>query len=225
MPERGQSGESAVLPTANPMSAPAPAPMRTPFQTEFLRRRIEQVLDPRTFTNFMIRSAGPPSSVAPAIRDAVAGLSPLIGTDLRTLESAIRDGLVRERLLAALSAVFGTLAALIAAIGLYGVMSYLVQRRTNEIGVRIALGARHGDILLMVLREAGTLLAIGLVMGSGLAFAVAPFAQSLVFGMPPHDAKPVGLACILLATVAIAASYLPARRAARLAPLRALRDE
>jgi ABC-type antimicrobial peptide transport system permease subunit len=104
-------------------------------------------------------------------------------------------------------------------------MSYLVQRRTNEIGVRMALGARHGDILLMVLREAGTLLAIGLVLGSGLAFAVAPFAQSLVFGMPPHDVKPVGLACILLATVAIAASYLPARRAARLAPLRALRDE
>lgn len=186
---------------------------------------IQQILDPRTFTDFMIRSAVPPGSVSPAIRDAVAASSPLISTDFRTLESTIRDGLLRERLMAALSAVFGTLAALIAAIGLYGVMSYLVQRRTNEIGVRIALGARHGDILGMVLREAGTLLVIGLVVGSVFAFAAAPFAQSLVFGISAHDLRPVGLACLLLATAAIAASYLPARRAARLEPLTALRED
>jgi putative ABC transport system permease protein len=148
----------------------------------------------------------------------------VISIDLRTLDSSIRDGLVRERLMAALSGLFGTLGALIAAIGLYGVMSYLVLRRTNEFAVRIALGARRGDIVLMVLRDAGTLLAIGLAVGSVLALAVASSVESLVFGVPPHDLKPVGLACILLAAVGIAASYLPARRAAKLEPLTALRE-
>jgi ABC-type antimicrobial peptide transport system permease subunit len=87
------------------------------------------------------------------------------------------------------------------------------------------LGARQGDILGMILREAGTLLVIGLIAGSVFAFAAAPFAQSLVFGMSPHDLRPVGLACLLLAAAAIAASYLPARRAARLEPLTALRED
>jgi predicted permease len=185
---------------------------------------IQQIADPRQFTDFMIRSMVPPGNVLPAVRDAIAGMSSLITTEFRTLDSTIRDGLLRERVLAALSGVFGTLAALIAAIGLYGVMSYLVQRRTNEIGVRIALGARHNDILVMVLREAAALLGIGLIVGSAFAFAAAPFAQSLVFGMSPRDIGPIGLACVLLATVATAASYLPARRAARLEPLSAFRE-
>ena len=126
---------------------------------------------------------------------------------------------------AALSGVFGTLGALIAAIGLYGVMSYLVLRRTKEFGVRVALGAQRGGLVRMVLREAGTLLAIGLAVGSVLAFAAASFVQSLVFGVPPHDIRPIGLACLVLATVAIAASYLPARRATRMEPLVALRED
>ena len=127
--------------------------------------------------------------------------------------------------MAALSGVFGIIAALIAAIGVYGVMSYQVARRTNEIGVRIALGARRGDIARMVLREAGTLVAIGLAVGSALAFVAASFVQSLVFGVPPYDIRPVGVACIVLAAAAIVASYVPARRAARLEPLTALREE
>jgi predicted permease len=186
---------------------------------------IVQIDDPRGFTDLVIRSSMPPGDVATAIRAAGADLSPAISTDLGTLDASIRDGLLPERLMAALSGVFGVLAALIAAIGLYGVMSYLVQRRTNEIGVRIALGARRSDILMMILKEAGALLAIGLAAGSALAFAAAPFAESLVFGVPPHDLRPVGLACVLLAAAAIAASYLPARRAAGLEPLKALREE
>ncbi len=186
---------------------------------------IAQIDDPRPFTDFMIRSTMLPSNVLPAVRDAVAGMSRAISIDVRTLDSTIRDGLVRERLMAALSAVFGTLGALIAAIGLYGVMSYLVLRRTKEFGVRIALGAQRGGLVRMVLREAGTLLAIGLAVGSVLAFAAASFVQSLVFGLPPHDFRPIGLACLLLAAVAIAASYLPARRAASMEPLAALRED
>jgi predicted permease len=186
---------------------------------------ITQIDDPRPFTDFMIRSTMLPSNVLPAVRDAVAGMSRAISIDLRTLDSTIRDGLLRERLMAALSGVFGTLGALIAAIGLYGVMSYLVLRRTKELGVRIALGAQRGGLVMMVLREAGTLLAMGLAAGSVLAFAAAPLVQSLVFGAPPHDFRPIGLACLLLAAVAIAASYLPARRAARMEPLAALRED
>jgi putative ABC transport system permease protein len=121
--------------------------------------------------------------------------------------------------------VFGTLAAVIATIGLYGVMSYLVLRRTRELGVRIALGAERSGIVMMILREAGILLAIGLAIGSVLAMAAASFVQSLVFGLPPHDFRPIGLACVLLAAAAMVASGLPARRAARMAPLAALRED
>ena len=155
----------------------------------------------------------------------MSGMSRAIRVDLSTLDSTIRDGLLRERLMAALSGVFGALGALIAAIGLYGVMSYLVLRRTKEFGVRIALGAQRAGLMRMVLREAGTLLASGLALGSVLAFAAASFVQSLVFGVPPHDVRPIGLACLLLAAVALAASYLPARRAARMEPLAALRED
>jgi predicted permease len=184
-----------------------------------------QIDDPRAVTDFLIRSIVSPGNVSSAVREAVARLSPAIGIELRTFDSTIRDGLLRERLMAALSGVFGIIAALIAAIGVYGVMSYQVARRTNEIGVRIALGARRGDIARMVLREAGTLVAIGLAVGSALAFVAGSFVQSLVFGVPPYDIRPVGVACIVLAAAAIVASYVPARRAARLEPLTALREE
>ena len=121
--------------------------------------------------------------------------------------------------MATLSGVFGALAALIAAIGLYGVMSYRVLRRTNEFGLRLALGARRGDIVAMVLREAGALLAAGLAIGSVLAFAAASSVESLVFGVP-HDIRPIGSACLLLATAAIAANDVPARRSGTAAALR-----
>jgi putative ABC transport system permease protein len=137
----------------------------------------------------------------------------------------IREGLLRERLMATLSGFFGALAALIAAVGLYGVMSYLVARRTNEIGIRMALGANSGNIVGLVLREAGSLLAIGLAVGAALAVAAGYAAGSLLFGLRPTDAGILAMAASLLAAVAIAASYLPAWRAARLDPITALREE
>jgi putative ABC transport system permease protein len=186
---------------------------------------ISQIDDRRPFTDVMIRSTAPFGDVSSAVRRVVAEVDPLIGSELRTLDSTILDGLLRERLMAVLAGLFGGLGALIAAIGLYGMMSYLVVRRTNEIGVRVALGAQRAEIVVMVLREAGILSVIGLALGLLLSFAAARSAPSLVFGVQPYDIRLLGLACALLGAVAIAAGYLPARRAARLRPLAALREE
>jgi hypothetical protein len=186
---------------------------------------IAQITDPRPFTDFVVRSSLPTPELSSLLTRAAAAASPRIDMDVRRLEAAIREDLVRERLMALVSGAFGLLAALIAAVGLYGVMSYLVIRRTNEIGVRLALGAQRRDILAMMFSEAGVLLAIGLAMGSLAAFAAAGAARSLVFGMQPHDVRTIGMACLLLAATAMAASALPARRAALLPPVVALREE
>jgi predicted permease len=183
-----------------------------------------QITDPRPFTDVLVRSPMPMAELSSLLTRTVGTVSPLIDVDVRPFDATIRDGLVRERLMALLSGAFGVLAALIAAVGLYGVMSFLVIRRTSEIGVRMALGAQRRDILAMVLREAGVLLGVGLAIGAIASVAAAGAAQSLVFGMQPHDARTIGLACLLLGATAMVASYVPARRAAGLRPLIALRD-
>jgi len=137
----------------------------------------------------------------------------------------IDDGLLRDRLMARLSGFFGVLAALLAAIGLYGVISYMVERRRNEIGIRMALGAGQQSIIRLVLRETGLLLAIGLVTGVALALATAKTAASMLFDLKPTDVLTYLLAALSLSAVAALASFLPARRAARLDPMVALRNE
>ena len=127
--------------------------------------------------------------------------------------------------MASLSAFFGFLAALLAMIGLYGVVSFMVVRRRNEIGVRMAMGATRRDILALVLREAGTLLAVGLAIGIVLAVGAATFARSLLYGLGPSDPATIVLAAAGLAAVAGAASLLPAHRAATLDPVTALRED
>jgi ABC-type antimicrobial peptide transport system permease subunit len=127
--------------------------------------------------------------------------------------------------MATLSGFFGVLAGLIATIGLYGVMSYMVARRRNEIGIRMALGADRRDVVRMVMREAGVLLAVGLVVGGALAVLAARTASTLLFGLHPGDPATLGMSAVALAGVAMFASYLPALRAARLEPTEALREE
>ncbi len=184
-----------------------------------------QDTEPDPFAQIVIRSALSAEAVASSVRKAVAEVSPAIVLESRTFESVVQESLLRERLMATLSIFFGLLAALIAAIGLCGVISYLVARRNNEIGIRIALGADQRGILALVLRQAGVLLAAGLTAGTALALVAARMAASLLFGLQPHDLPTFVLATAVLAAVAIAASYIPARRAAGVDPMTALRQE
>jgi predicted permease len=180
---------------------------------------------PEPYLQVVLRSGGTLATLRSEVTRAVLGLSPSAVLQFDTMTSQVRNSLLRERLMASLSLVFGVLAALIATIGLYGVMSYMVARRKTEIGIRMALGADRGAVVRMVLREAGVLLAGGLVAGTVLAIAAGQAASALLFGLQPWDPPTLAGAAALLAAVAMAAGYLPALRASRLEPTVALREE
>ncbi len=172
-----------------------------------------------------IRFSSQPSPIIAAVRQKVSQLHPGIPTEFHLLQTTIQDGLVRERLMALLSGFFGVLAVLLAVIGLYGVISYIVLRRRHEIGIRMALGATRLHIVGMVMREALMLVAIGAVIGIPLSLALGKSAGSLLFGLQPYDPLTLFAATGLLITVAVLASFWPAQRASRLSPMIALRYE
>jgi predicted permease len=174
---------------------------------------------------FLLRAAGPSAPVFAAVRAGAAEVEPDVNLDLSVLATRIRDSLLRERLVALLATAFAGLAGLLATLGLYGVLSYMVTRRNNEIGIRIALGAARSSVAAMVAREAGLLVVIGLVIGLGLAAATGRLASGLLFGLQPSDPATMAMAGALLAAIAIVASYVPAWRAARIDPVVALRSE
>jgi predicted permease len=186
---------------------------------------IAQNEDPGAGATFVLRITGSVGDVMRHVRAAVAEVSPAIGIEFRLLSKQLEDSLQRERLMATLSGAFGLLAGLLATLGLYGVISYMVARRRKEIGVRIALGADRGRVIRLVLREATLLLAVGLGIGAVLAFWAGRAAATLLFGLQPHDPATMIAAMALLAAVALTSSYLPARRAAAVEPMVALRDE
>jgi predicted permease len=177
------------------------------------------------FAQILMRSNVPLPALTEQVKSAISGVSPDILIYFRVFKTMIRDHLADERVMAMLSGFFAALATLLAIIGLYGVMSYMVARRRSEIGIRMALGANAGNVSKMILREAGLLLAVGLVVGTGLAVAASTAASTLLFGLKPHDPATLAMAVAALALAALAASYLPARRAARLDPMLALREE
>jgi len=146
-------------------------------------------------------------------------------TDLNTIDELVDDSLIRDRLIATLSSVFGALALLLAFIGLYGVMSYAVARRTHEIGVRMALGAQHGNVIWLVLQEALVMVAIGIVIGLPAALGATRLVSSRLFGLSPNDPLTVAASALVLAAVAVLASFIPARRATKVDPMVALRYE
>jgi predicted permease len=176
-------------------------------------------------TQMYVRSQATPSAVIGNIRRWLAVSHPGIPAEFRVFETQIEDGLIRDRLMAALSGFFGVLAALLATIGLYGVISYIVERRRNEIGIRLALGAGASNVIRLVMQEAGALLIVGLVLGTVSSLGLARAATSLLFGLSAGDPLTFLAAAALLAAAVSAGSYLPARRASRLDPMTALRCE
>ena len=173
----------------------------------------------------LIRSSLPLTSLIASMKDTIADVNPGIDLEFRVLKTRIHDSLMQDELMATLSGFFGFLAALLAAIGLYGVMSYMVIQRTKEIGIRMAIGAERVDVLRMILREATVLTVTGLVIGTALALGSAQAAKSLLFGLKPRDPLTVVMAVVTLSAVAALASFLPAYRASKLDPLTALRYE
>jgi len=176
--------------------------------------------------NFEVRTAGDPTALAGAIREAVSEVDrniPLF--DVKTQRRQAEQSLTQERLFATLSSFFGLLAVLLACLGLYGVMSYTVARRTNEIGIRIALGATAPRVVRLVMRETMLLVVIGVVIGLGAALASARLIEKMLFGLAPRDPVTISLATLLMVVVAALAGYLPARRASKVDPMVALRYE
>ena len=175
--------------------------------------------------SFVVRARGTFSDVMSSVEQQMAQLDQGLLVSFRMLDVDVEQSVLRERLMASLSGGFGLLAALLSTLGLYGVMSYMVARRRNEIGVRLALGAARGDILGLILREAVLLLVIGLAVGMAGSFALSRYVESLLFGMNTNDAASLTFGSALLALTGLAAALLPALRAARFHPARILQDE
>jgi len=172
----------------------------------------------------VLRSDVLPASLTHALTRAITDVAPAAAVSYDAVTNYIDRLLVTERLMAWLSGCFGVLAMLVAAIGLYGVMSYLVTRRRIEIGVRMALGAEPRTVIRMVFAECGVLLAIGIAVGAGLAGVTLRYAAALLYGLTPLDASSFALAIGGLGVASVLATWFPARRASRLAPTVALRE-
>jgi len=186
---------------------------------------IGQIDNPGTHTAFVLRVTGPSGRVMESAKAAIGAMSPSIAVEFRPFSSRLKESLLREQLMATLSGGFGLLAGLLATLGLYGVIAYMVERRRKEIGVRAALGANRKQVIGLVLREAILLIGIGLTAGIVLALFAGRAAAALLFGLQPHDVVSLTGASGVLAAIALLASYVPARRAAALDPIATLRNE
>lgn len=183
-----------------------------------------QELEPGADVTALVRLARPNSPITREMVGAAAALNSNILVTTRNMDELIGESLVRERLMAMLSGFFGMLAVLLAAIGLYGVMSYMVAQRRQEIGIRMALGAGQSRVLRMILSESAVLVAIGVAAGACFAVYLTRYTKSLLFGLPPNDPVTIVFAVAGLALIGCASSFIPAWRAARVAPTTALRD-
>ncbi len=195
------------------------APPRTLYLTAFGDGRMYA-------SDFILRTSMPPEAVTGEVRRSVAEI--LKGVAVRhatTMSEQVDAALVPERLIAMLSASFGTLGLILAAIGLYGLLAYAAARRTKEIGVRMALGATRGTVTWMVLRDALGMVSAGLLVGIPVALWSRKFAGSLIEGLPPSCVLPISMAALGVIAVAFMASYIPARRATKVDPMEALRYE
>ncbi len=180
--------------------------------------------EPRAFNRLALRTTGHPAAVATDVRRIVQEeLKAPAVREMTTMDALVDTWLVQERVIALLSSVFAGLSALLAALGLYGLLAYTVTRRTNEIGIRMALGATTSNIARLVLRGALGLVCTGLVIGVPLAFLSHRAVSHVVVDLPADGVWPPAVAAVMMLAVALAAAYLPARRAANIEPVEALR--
>jgi ABC-type antimicrobial peptide transport system permease subunit len=202
------------------MRDPAPATMYIPLA--------QFDLGPGTLgsINLSVRSTGgPPALLTRSISSALVAVNPEIDLRFRPLADHIQAALTQERLVAAVSTVFGILAVALAALGLYGMTAYGIMRRRHEIGIRMALGAQRLEVVALVLRRSIALTMIGLAIGIGGAAALTRYLEGMLFGLTPLDPVTFLGASLLFAAVAIVASYVPARHAITGDPLATLRSE
>jgi ABC-type antimicrobial peptide transport system permease subunit len=188
---------------------------------------LSQTQDKHPFAglHLLIRSRESLGPLTSNIKDALLDEVPSVAIQFQVFKTQVLDSLLRQRLMATLSGFFGVLAALLASVGLYGVISYMVTRRRNEIGIRVALGASRSSILQLVFREAALLLAIGMTAGIALTLVGLRVTQALLYGLEANDPLTLTLAVLLLAGVSLLASWMPAFRASRLDPVQTLREE
>src|SRR6266567_1502481 len=176
--------------------------------------------------SFYVRSQQDPLLIANAMRDTVRGTDPNLPVyDLKTVQRVVDEDLFAERVIAGLSAAFGGLAALLAALGIYGVLAYLVVQRTREIGIRVALGAASGHVRGLVFKEVGWMVLAGTVVGLPVAYGMARLSESLLYGVKAGDISVYAASLGIICLVAFAACYIPSRRATRIDPIVALRYE
>jgi predicted permease len=175
---------------------------------------------------FVVRTTGDPLAAVSSIRDVIRQIDPNVPvTDVSTQMEQVERRFLQEKTFAQAYTLFGVLSLVIAAIGLFGVMSYAVARRTSEIGIRIALGAQQRQVLGATMRESLVLVAGGLIIGLAVAIGASRFVASLLFGVAAQDSLTIALAMLMMALVGALAAYLPARRASRVDPMVALRYE
>ena len=186
---------------------------------------LAQIHNLREDTTFEIRTATTPGALIPAVRDAMASVNKSASVQFTTLKQQADDSVLQEHLMAVLSGFFGGLALLLTAIGLYGVMAYVVTQRTHEIGTRMALGAQQTSILRLVMRDAAIVLLVGIAAGLLGSIWITRLVKGLLFGLTPNDPVTMALAIVALVVVALVATYIPARRAMKVDPMVALRYE
>lgn len=180
----------------------------------------------RHVTNVTVRASGPTDAVAAGLRNAIRTVDPKLPLrDAVAINTLHQRNLSRERMVSRIAGALGVLALLLVGVGLYGVVAYSVSRRTNEMGVRLALGASGRDVSWIVLRDSLTTIVAGLVLGAVLAFPALRLTQRLVFGVDPHDPQTLGVAAALLLAVGVLAAVIPALRASRIDPIEAIRAE
>ncbi len=175
---------------------------------------------------YIVRTQMAPEAITPSLRAAIQRIDrdlPLM--DIRTQQQQIDATTQQERMFASLTAGFGLLALALACVGIYGIMAYTVSQRTNEIGIRLALGAERAQVRSMILSEASRLTILGVIAGLAAAFALAQLVKSMLYGLTATDPTSFAAAALLLITIALLAAWIPALRASRVEPMEALRHE